>query len=101
LHTPESTPDGLTIDTNGNLWIAFFGGACVRHYDAGGNLLQQVDLPTPNITSCIFGGPDFGDLFITSAGGKANDDSAAGALFRIQPEVGGKAEFRSQISIQK
>jgi D-xylonolactonase len=45
LHTPETTPDGLTIDSDGNLWIAFFGGACVRHYDANASLLQQVDLP--------------------------------------------------------
>ncbi len=99
--TPDDlTPDGLTIDRDGDLWIAFYDGGCVRHYDARARLVAQVDLPTKNITSCIFGGPNFADLFITSAGGKADDDSPAGALFRITPEVGGKAEFRSTVNLK-
>lgn len=97
LHTPGFTPDGLTIDTQGNLWIAFYGGACVRHYDSQAQLIGQADLPAPNITSCIFGGPDFADLYITSASQGGKDHPVAGALFRIRPEVGGKAEFRSNI----
>lgn len=99
LHTPEMTPDGLTIDIDGNLWIAFYSGACVRHYNSGAELLRQVDLPAPNITSCIFGGPDFADLYITSASQSAKEHPLAGALFRIRPEVGGKAEFRSAVGL--
>ncbi len=98
LETEEHAPDGLTIDKAGNLWIAFYGGGCLRHYDARAQLLRQVDLPTPNVTSCSFGGPNFGDLFITTAAQGEKNDDLAGALFRIRPEVGGKAEFRSQIS---
>lgn len=100
LCTPGETPDGLTIDRNGNLWIAFYDGGCVRHYSSDAQLLQQVDLPCPNITSCIFGGPDFGDLYITSAAQGGKEHPVSGALFRIRPEVGGQAEFRSHIEIK-
>lgn len=98
LHTPGETPDGLTIDQNGNLWIAFYDGGCVRHYDSQARLKQQVDLPCPNVTSCIFGGPDFGDLYITSAAQGDKNHPVSGALFRIRPEVGGQAEFRSHLA---
>ncbi len=98
LHTPGETPDGLTIDTRGNLWIAFYDGACVRHYSANAELLRQVDLPAPNITSCIFGGPDFADLYITSAAQGDPNHPISGALFRISPAVGGQAEFRSRVT---
>lgn len=97
LEIPDATPDGLTIDSNGNLWIALYDGAGVRHYDANAQMIRQVDLPAPNITSCIFGGPDFGDLYITSAAQGDLNHPISGALFRIRPEVGGKAEFRSQV----
>ncbi|PQV63034.1 D-xylonolactonase [Abditibacterium utsteinense] len=101
LETPGFTPDGLTIDSDGNLWIAFFGGSCLRHYDAQAKLLTQVDFPTANITSCIFGGPNLDELYVTSGGGQGEtkSDSLAGALFRIRPAVGGQAEFRSQINL--
>ena len=41
----EGTPDGMTIDANGNVWIAFWGGTCVRQFDPNGTQLQQMDLP--------------------------------------------------------
>lgn len=100
LETPGSTPDGLTIDSDGNLWIAVYDGGCVRHYDSNAKLIRQVDLPVKNVTSCGFGGPDFGDLFITTAAQGDKNDALAGALFRIRPEVGGKAEFRSGCGIK-
>ncbi len=99
LHTPDSTPDGLTIDIEGNLWITQFGDGCVRQYDVQAQLVRQVDLPAANVTSCIFGGPDFGDLYITTAAQSAKNDPLGGALFRIRPEIGGKDEFRSRVGI--
>ena len=63
----EGTPDGMTMDANGNVWIAFWGGACVRQYDPNGTVLQQIDLPALQITSMAFGGSQLDTLFVTSA----------------------------------
>jgi D-xylonolactonase len=99
LETAGLTPDGLTIDADGNLWIAFFDGGFLRHYDSKAQLISEVDIPSRNVTSCIFGGPDLKDLYITTAGGKADSQTTDGALFRLRVEVGGRKEFRSQIAI--
>ncbi|MFN8623093.1 MAG: SMP-30/gluconolactonase/LRE family protein [Chloroflexota bacterium] len=90
-----SVPDGMCIDAEGQLWVAFFGGSCVRRYDpVSGECSVRIDLPAPNITSCAFGGPDLDELYITSS---ARDHDAAGlarypaagGLFRIRPGVRG------------
>ncbi|CAH4037887.1 regucalcin-like [Pieris brassicae] len=64
----EGTPDGTTIDTDGNLWIAVFNGSCVIKIDPRtGTLLQKVPIPALQVTSVIFGGPNYDVLFVTSA----------------------------------
>lgn len=60
--------DGMTIDEEGMLWIAFFGGWRVARYNpVTGNLLLQVELPVANVSCCTFGGPQLNDLYITTA----------------------------------
>ena len=90
-----SVPDGMCIDAEGRLWIAFFGGSSVRRYDPmTGECSVRIDLPAPNITSCAFGGPDLDELYITSSC-RDHDATerarypAAGGLFRIRPGVRG------------
>ncbi len=93
-------PDGMAIDAAGTLWVAHFGGSCVRHWDPqNGALLGQIDLPTAQITSCAFGGPDLDILYITSAAnGYGPADFArepqAGGLFEARPGVQGVPTFR-------
>lgn len=99
LETPGLTPDGLTIDRDGNLWITFFDGPFVRHYSPQAELLQQIEIPAKHVTSCVFGGADLKELFVTTAGGKAGAENLDGALFRLRPEVGGNREFRSRIVV--
>jgi len=101
LRTPDVTPDGLTIDLDGNLWIAFYDGGFIRHYSSKGELIQQVDIPSKNVTSCIFGGENYDELYITTAGGKVGDESTTGGLFRLKCEVGGKPEFRTTIGLKE
>ncbi|MBW3636094.1 MAG: SMP-30/gluconolactonase/LRE family protein [Armatimonadetes bacterium] len=99
LQTLDWVPDGLTIDVAGNLWIAFYDGGFLRFYDSNANLIEHVDIPARYVTSCAFGGEDSKQLFVTTAGGKDGDDSLDGALFRLTPEIGGRPEFRSRISL--
>jgi sugar lactone lactonase YvrE len=86
-------PDGMTIDHEGHLWVALWGGWAVRRYATDGTLLAVVDLPVSQVTSCAFGGPDGGDLYITSAaaGTDRTEQPHAGGLFRCRPGVTGPA----------
>ncbi|KAL0879859.1 hypothetical protein ABMA27_002392 [Loxostege sticticalis] len=85
-HGLEGIVDGMTIDTDGNLWVANFDNHQVIKIDPrAGKLLQAIKLPPLQVTSATFGGPNFDALFVTSA---AMDRGApqhppAGATFRI------------------
>jgi D-xylonolactonase len=63
----DGTPDGMTFDSEGHVWVAFWGGACVRCFHIDGRLLQKIDLPTSQITNVAFGGPGMDLLLVTSA----------------------------------
>jgi sugar lactone lactonase YvrE len=80
-------PDGLTVDADGGVWVALSNGGAVRRYTPEGVLDEVVELPTTKVTACTFGGPDLGQLFITtSREGIDSGDPVAGSLF--QAEVG-------------
>ena len=89
-----AAPDGMCCDAQGHLWIAFYGGACVRRFSPDGRLCQQIDLPTPQITNVCFAGARLDRLFATSAGDGLPDDPLAGALFELDAGgVTGTAPF--------
>jgi sugar lactone lactonase YvrE len=79
-------PDGMVADAEGGLWIAMWGGACVRRYTPDGQLTEVIEVPAANTTKAAFGGPDLSDLYITSAAG---DGGHPGGLFVAQPGVRG------------
>lgn len=86
----RGNPDGMTIDSNGCLWVALWGGGAVACYDPKtSKLLRKIDLPASQVSSCAFGGPDLDDLYITTAGDGAEKEPLAGRLFRIKPGVKG------------
>ncbi|CAH2085065.1 unnamed protein product [Euphydryas editha] len=61
-------PDGMTLDSDGNLWVALFNGSSVIKIDPEtGKILQTVPIPALQVTSVTFGGPKFDILFVTSA----------------------------------
>ncbi len=63
----RGVPDGLTVDAEGGIWVALWGGAQVRRHSPDGRVTDIVDLPVDQPTSCAFGG-DAGDvLYITTA----------------------------------
>jgi sugar lactone lactonase YvrE len=62
------TPDGMSIDQEGKLWVAHYGGFGVYCWDPdNGKLLKKITLPAPNVTSCVFGGENLDHLLITTA----------------------------------
>lgn len=61
-------PDGCTIDVEGHLWIAFWDGWCVMHWDpVRARLLDTLRIPVAKVTTCTFGGPRLDTLFVTTA----------------------------------
>jgi sugar lactone lactonase YvrE len=80
-------PDGLTVDADGGVWVAVWGGYAVLRHDPGGQLLETLELPAARVTSCVFGGPDLDQLYITTAAGPGE---SAGALFVCEPGVTGQ-----------
>lgn len=93
-------PDGMAIDQEGMLWIAFWGGFCVQCWNPKtGQLLDTITLPAPQITSCAFGGKNLDQLFITSArAGMSIADldkyPESGNLFIKKMEVKGINSFK-------
>lgn len=65
--TGDECPDGLCVDTEGNLWIAMWGGSCINQFDKNGTKIKTIELPVTHPTSCCFGGNDLSTLFITTS----------------------------------
>ena len=81
----EASPDGMTIDAHGHLWIAFCHGGCVSCFDPKtGDELHRIALPCLETTACAFGGPDLADLFVTTGLHKTAVEEHAGRLFVIR-----------------
>ena len=85
-------PDGLCVDVEGHVWVAFWDGWCVRRYRPDGTVDREVPLPVERVTSCCFGGPELADLYITTASPDEPDprQPQAGGLFRLRPGVRGQ-----------
>lgn len=91
----DGTPDGLTIDSRGNLWIALWDGGQVVGVKPSGEIFCQIKLPVSRPTSVTFGGPDLRTLFITSARTGLSKEALeleplAGSLFSIRLRTPGQ-----------
>lgn len=82
-------PDGMTVDVEGCLWVAHWGGGRISRFDPAGKLDSAITLPVPNITSCAFAGEALDRLFVTSAREGCAGQRHAGALFEVSPGVAG------------
>jgi sugar lactone lactonase YvrE len=87
-------PDGLTVDSDGFVWVALWGGAAVRRYAPDGTLDRVLSLPVSFVTSCAFGGAKLDELYITTSSWEFDAarfaaEPKAGALFVTRPGVAG------------
>jgi sugar lactone lactonase YvrE len=94
----QGAPDGLTLDSEGGVWVALFGGGAVHRYSPEGKLEEVIEVEPRQVTACTFGGEGFDELFITTSREDlpADADPQAGSLFRCHPGVTGTPlnEFR-------
>jgi sugar lactone lactonase YvrE len=95
----QGCPDGLTVDADGCVWVALWDGGQVRRYDPRGQLIGVVTVPVPRVTSCTFGGPDLGDLYVTTARLWLDDAALAahpdsGSIYRCRPGAVGRPVAR-------
>ncbi len=98
LSAGDGTPDGLTVDQEGCLWVAVWDAWRISRYSPSGEELLRIRMPVPRPTSCCFGGPDLDTLYVTSASVRLNEDALraaplSGSLFAIRiPGVRGLPE---------
>lgn len=93
----DGYPDGMTVDAEDCLWVAFWDGWCVRRISPAGERLAELAVPAQRPTSVAFGGPGLDQLFITTARRDLTVEELvaqpdAGGLFMTAPGVRGVAE---------
>ena len=88
-------PDGMTMDADGNLWVAGWGHHRLSQWNPlTGECLRTIELPASQVTSCAFGGPNLDALYITTAWTSLDaaaraKEPLAGGLFVVYPGVKG------------
>jgi len=90
-------PDGLTVDSEGCVWVAIYGGWKVMRYDPSGKVVDEIAFPVSKPSSCMFGGKNFDELYVTTiSDGLTVEDKLkqpmAGDLFMIKTTVKGLPE---------
>jgi sugar lactone lactonase YvrE len=93
----DGSPDGMTVDRDGHLWVCFWDGWCIRRLSPAGAVVQRIEMPVQRPTSCAFGGPDLDRLYVTSARLGFDEDAlrmqpCAGGLFLVDTGVRGVSE---------
>ena len=101
LTTPEGEgiPDGMTVDAEGYVWSARWDGGFLARYRPDGVEDRRIEFPARKVSSVTFGGEDYTDIYVTTAGGlnKEVEGPGAGALFRVNVGIQGVPEFFSRI----
>jgi len=93
-------PDGMTSDEEGNIWVAHWGGFQVTRWNPlTGEMLDTIPIPAPQVTSCIFGGENMNELYITTARTGLDEKTLkeyphAGGLFRVKTNIKGAVTYK-------
>ena len=94
-------PDGMTVDALGYVWSAGWDRGCLTRYAPDGTEERRVTFPAKKVSCVTFGGEDYTDMYVTTAGGdkKETDGEGAGALYRINLGIRGIEEHFSGVGI--
>jgi D-xylonolactonase len=97
----EGVPDGMTVDSEGYVWSARWDGGCLVRYAPDGTEVLRIPFPARKVSSLTFGGPDYRDIYVTTAGGENREEegSGAGALFHLDLGIQGVPESFSRIGL--
>ena len=100
-YNENGNPDGMTVDEEGFVWSANWGGSTLHRYHPNGSEERHIRFTAKNVSSVTFGGDNYSDIYVTTAGGqdKTKNGHDAGALFRTNLGINGKQEFLSRIKI--
>jgi sugar lactone lactonase YvrE len=96
----QGGPDGMTIDSEGMLWVAHWGGYKVSRWNPNtGEQIDEINVPARQVTSCAFGGADLDELYITTARVGLSDEELekyplSGGLFKAQVGIKGTPSNR-------
>lgn len=99
------TPDGMSVDSTGDIWSAHWDGFGIYHLNSDGELIEKIEFPVGKVSSCIFGGENLDELYVTTAGGSARKGEANsgstpdGTLYRMKVKTKGQERFRSKIRV--
>ena len=103
VDTALGIPDGMTVDAEGFVWVAFWDGHRVTRYDPStAEPVATIEVPARKASCLIFGGPEMTDIYISTALGDGDpslEGESAGGLFRVNVGIRGVPEFRSRIGL--
>ncbi len=89
----QGSPDGMTSDSEGMIWVAHWGGWRISRWDPrNGKLIEVINIPVEKVTSCVFGGDDLDELYITTASRGLNADG-----LKKQPHAGGIFKYKTHV----
>jgi sugar lactone lactonase YvrE len=93
----DGHPDGMTVDSDGNLWVCFWDGWCIRRLAPDGGIAERIAMPVQRPSSCAFGGLHLDRLYVTSAKRGLDEDAllmqpCAGGLFLVETGARGVEE---------
>jgi D-xylonolactonase len=96
--TGEDFPDGLAVDSKGNVWVATPNSGLVKGFSPTGTEIESVRIPVPMVTSLCFGGTDLQDMYIVS--GSEGLDTANGAgIYRVRMDVAGLERSLARVAV--
>lgn len=97
----QGVPDGMTVDAEGYVWSARWDGGALVRYTPQGVEEKRIKFPAQKVSCVTFGGENYSDIYVTTAGGhnRSDEGPGAGALFRLKLGIRGIPEFFSRVRL--
>jgi D-xylonolactonase len=100
VETGEDFPDGLAVDSKGNVWIATPHAGTVKGFSSEGAEIASIHVPVPMVTSLCFGGSDLLDMYIVS-GSEGLDTQQGAEIYRVRMDVPGLLRPLARVAVPK